>query len=62
MYPCESFGRYALPKFRLLVAKELIEKYGFTQTEAARKLGITQAAISQYLHSKRGYRGIPKLA
>jgi predicted transcriptional regulator len=40
-----------------MVAKELIEKYNFTQVAAARKLGTTQAAISQYLHSKRGHKG-----
>ncbi len=56
MYPCENFAKFALPTFRLLVAKDLIEKHGFTQTEAAKKLGITQAAISQYIHSKRGLR------
>lgn len=54
MYPCETFARYVLPMFRLLVAKELIEKYNFTQVEAAKKLGTTQAAISQYIHLKRG--------
>jgi len=58
MYPpCETIGRYVLPVFRSLVAKELIEKYDFTQVEAAEKLGTTQAAISQYVHTKRGYRG-----
>ncbi len=55
MYPpCEAVGRYILPIFRSLVAKELIEKYSFTQIEAAKRLGTTQAAISQYIHSKRG--------
>jgi predicted transcriptional regulator len=59
MYPqCEAVGRYILPILRSLVAKELIEKYNLTQIEAARKLGTTQAAISQYLHSKRGCKGI----
>jgi predicted transcriptional regulator len=58
MYPrCETVARYVLPVFRSFVAKELIEKYGFTQVEAAKRLGTTQAAISQYLHSKRGYGG-----
>ena len=41
-----------------MVAKELIEKYSFTQISAAKKLGTTQAAISQYIHSKRGYKGV----
>jgi len=59
LYPaCEVVARYVLPVFRSLVARELIEKYEFTQVDAAEKLGTTQAAISQYIHSKRGYKGI----
>jgi len=59
MYPaCEAVARYILPIFRSFVAKELIEKYNFTQVEAAEKLGTTQAAISQYIHSKRGQKGM----
>ena len=60
MYPCENFARFALPTFRLLVARNLIEKHDFTQTEAAKRLGITQAAISQYIHSKRGLKAMTK--
>ena len=41
------------------MAKELIEKYCYTQKQAAQKLGTTQPAISQYLSSKRGSKGIP---
>jgi predicted transcriptional regulator len=41
-----------------MLAKELVEKYNFSQTEAAKKLGTTQAAVSQYLSSKRAYKGI----
>lgn len=55
--PCEIVARYVLPAFRSYVAKELIKKHHFTQVEAAQKLGTTQAAISQYIHSKRGYKG-----
>ena len=54
MYPCEAFARSVLPIFKGLVAKELIEKYSFTQLEVAEKLGITQASISYYIHAKRG--------
>ena len=62
MYPpCETLGRYILPIFRSLVAKELIEKYKLTQLEVAERLGTTQAAISQYVHSKRGYKSIPRV-
>ncbi|MEM2455227.1 MAG: helix-turn-helix domain-containing protein [Candidatus Bathyarchaeia archaeon] len=52
--PCESIGKRILPIFRAYIAKELVEKYGFTQVEAAKRIGTTQAAVSQYLRSKRG--------
>jgi len=54
--PCENVSRYLIPLFRSLVAADLVGKYDFTQVEAAEKLGTTQAAISQYIHSKRGYK------
>jgi len=41
-----------------MVAKTLVEKYKFTQGEAAEILGTTQAAISQYIHLKRGFKGM----
>jgi len=53
---CEAVARHVLPLYRAFVAKELIEKYGCTQVQAAKKLGTTQAAISQYLTSKRGHK------
>ena len=53
---CENAVRYLLPLYRALVAKELINKYGYTQVVAAKKLGTTQAAISQYVTSKRGHK------
>jgi len=59
--PCELVVRYVLPAFRSLVAKELIEKYDFSQMSAAEKLGTTQAAISYYLYSKRGDKRIKQL-
>ncbi|MEM4243833.1 MAG: hypothetical protein QXP44_03425 [Candidatus Bathyarchaeia archaeon] len=55
---CESVARNFLPLYRAYVAKELVEKYGFTQVSAAKKLGTTQPAISQYLSSKRGRQKI----
>jgi predicted transcriptional regulator len=54
---CETIGKYVLPLFRSLVAKELINTYKLTQVEVAKKLGTTQAAISQYVNSKRAYKG-----
>jgi predicted transcriptional regulator len=55
---CEMIGKYVLPIFRSILAKELVQNYHLSQTEAAKKLGTSQAAISQYLSSKRAYKGI----
>jgi predicted transcriptional regulator len=54
---CESIGKFVLPLFRSLVAKELINTYHLTQVEAAKRLKTTQAAVSQYLNSKRASKG-----
>jgi predicted transcriptional regulator len=53
IFPCEKAVWYYLPQIRADLAKELV-KSGMTQSEAAKKLGVTPAAVSQYLHKKRG--------
>ena len=58
---CEIIGKYALPLFRSMLAKELVQKYHLSQTETAKKLGTTQAAVSQYLSSKRAYKSIDQV-
>lgn len=52
---CESIAKYVMPSVRGLIAKTLVEEYGFSQSDAAKKLGISQAAVSYYISSKRGY-------
>jgi predicted transcriptional regulator len=59
---CETVGKYVMPVFRSLVAKELVTTYNLTQIEAARKLGTTQAAVSQYINSKRAFKGSEKFS
>lgn len=59
---CEKIGKYLLPIFRSLVAKELVNTYNLTQTEAAQRLGTTQAAISQYVNSKRAFKSTEQFA
>jgi len=51
--PCEHAMWYTLPRIRAELAKTLVKK-GVSQKEVARKLGVTPAAVSQYLHKKRG--------
>jgi len=53
---CEIIVAKILPAMRAIITKELMQTYGFNQTEVALKLGITQPAISQYNRELRGYR------
>ncbi len=52
--PCEVFVRDVLPAVRAMVARDLVEKHDLTQREAARRLDMTQPAISQYKNKLRG--------
>ena len=54
--PCEVVSKYLLPAARALIARKLIEKHGFTQVEAASKLGLTQSAMSRYIALERGQK------
>lgn len=45
---------YLIPALRKEFARIFIEDYGLNQRKTAEILGITGAAISQYLSSKRG--------
>ncbi len=51
--PCERVVNDVLPAVRSLVAKELRSK-GYSQTEIAELLNLTQPAVSQYLSASRG--------
>ncbi|RLF30570.1 MAG: transcriptional regulator [Thermoplasmata archaeon] len=52
--PCEQILWYIIPAIRKEIAKNLIEKHGLSQKKVADILGVTPAAISQYLSRKRG--------
>ncbi len=52
--PCEIVVFDLLPTARGAIAKELVDKYGYTQSAVAKIFGITSAAISQYLKGLRG--------
>ncbi|MGD1005519.1 MAG: helix-turn-helix domain-containing protein [Methanoregulaceae archaeon] len=43
-----------LPSMRAEMVSRLINERGLSQSEAARRLGVTRAAISQYISRKRG--------
>ncbi len=52
--PCEIVVWHVLPLIRREIARELVSNYGMTQAAVAKKFGVTDAAISQYLTKKRG--------
>ena len=51
--PCELVVGKILPALRASVVRELSGKYNMKQSDIAKKLGITQASVSQYLSSAR---------
>ena len=57
IFPCEKAVWYNLPQIRADIAAGLV-KTGMTQSQAAKKLGVTPAAVSQYLNKKRGQQAV----
>jgi len=53
---CLVMVKYVLPALRAKVAEKLIER-GYRVKDVAEILGLTQAAVSQYITSKRGQKG-----
>ena len=58
LLPAEIETKTSVPALRALVAKRLVKEYHFSQNDTAKLIGVTQAAISNYI---RGTRGDPKL-
>ncbi|MEM3444989.1 MAG: transcriptional regulator [Thermoplasmata archaeon] len=54
--PCEDAVWEFLPAIRRVLALTLVKELGVHQRDAARILGLTEAAVSQYINSKRGSR------
>ena len=52
--PCEHIFWDGLPVIRREIAECMIKNYGLNQKQAAEKLGITPAAVCQYMSKKRG--------
>src|SRR3989344_1606313 len=51
--PQEIEVRYILPAIRRELSRIFIHEHKLNQKEAAKILGLTEAAVSQYKHSKR---------
>ncbi len=52
--PCELIIWDILPAIRREFARILVKDFNLTQREAAKKLGVTESAVSQYMKFKRG--------
>ena len=50
----ENITQEIVPSLRAMIAQELINNYNLNQTEAAKLMGVSQPAVSQYLRRIRG--------
>ncbi|HEV2192416.1 MAG TPA: helix-turn-helix domain-containing protein [Nitrosopumilaceae archaeon] len=58
LLPAEIETKTLIPAIRAILAKKLIEEHNIREEEVSKLLGVTQAAISNYV---RGTRGDPVL-
>jgi uncharacterized protein len=54
LLPSEIESKLLIPALRAILSKELAIEKGLKEEEVARMLGITQAAVSNYLRGTRG--------
>jgi predicted transcriptional regulator len=54
MMHCDTMVRNLLPPMRAEMVSRLVQKQGLSQSDAAKRLGVTRAAVSQYMSKKRG--------
>ena len=58
LLPAEIESKTLIPALRAIIAKTLAEKHEIREENISKMLGVTQAAISNYI---RGTRGDPEL-
>ena len=54
LLPSEIEAKSPIPAVRAILAKKLIEEYSLKEEDVAKDLGITQAAVSNYVRGTRG--------
>ena len=54
LLPSEIESKLLIPAVRAILSKKLVIEKGLKEEEVARMLGITQAAVSNYLRGTRG--------
>lgn len=55
---CDIMVRKYLPAMRAEMVARLVQRDGVTQSDAAKLLGVSRAAVSQYMSRKRGDSGV----
>lgn len=58
LLPAEIETKTLIPALRAILAKKLVEQHNIQEEDISKMLGVTQAAISNYI---RGTRGDPEL-
>ena len=58
LLPAEIESKTLIPALRAILAKKLAEDHNIREDEISKMLGVTQAAVSNYI---RGTRGDPSL-
>ena len=58
LLPAEIESKTLIPALRAILAKKLAEEHNIREDEISKMLGVTQAAVSNYI---RGTRGDPSL-
>ena len=58
LLPAEIESKTLIPALRAILAKKLAETHNIREDEISKMLGVTQAAVSNYI---RGTRGDPQL-
>jgi predicted transcriptional regulator len=56
LLPFEIESKVILPATRAILTLKLIEEYGMRENDVAKAVGITQAAVSNYIRYTRGNR------
>ena len=54
LLPSEIEAKSLIPAVRAILAKKLIREYSLKEEDVAKELGITQAAVSNYVRGTRG--------
>ena len=59
---CITVVKYVLPAMRVMITKELMEKYGLRKIEVADRMSISPAAVTQYSKGIRGSHYVKEIS